>query len=323
MNNRDPIEQIIDNVLSKPVILLSARGHGKSTSLMTVIKRLKEKHPNIIIKVFDVSQVWYHRAPLKHRQRIINDRSALWENISDCIYEIGSLSDEDRRLLVGIVVMQDYFLRYDLKLKKGEEYIKTLPPIIYVFEEANTYFDSYSLRKKEKYTPAFRDFVSVGRNYGLSAFLVVTAEIGELSPGLRRRSTRLIGQIVNDYDLRMLNRKVKQLGSAFKERAIKLILDKSKKEEQLTFEELDKEIRGLGDLCSRLPRFHWIYYSSPISEIFRIRDEVTNIPKDYVINIKVEEPQERPCSSKEKFVKGIIIGAIITIILLYLSFRGI
>jgi len=321
MDNQDPIEQIIDNVLSKPVILLSARGHGKSTSLMTVIKRLKEKHPKIVVKVFDVSQVWYHRAPLKYRQRIINDKSAFWENIDDCIYEIGSLSDEDRRLLVGLVVMQDYFSRYDLKLKKGEEYIKTLPQIIYVFEEANTYFDSYSLRKKEKYTPAFRDFVSVGRNYGLSAFLVVTAEIGELSPGLRRRSTRLIGQIVNDYDLRMLNRKVKQLGSSFKERAIKLILDKSKNEE-LAFEELDKEIRGLGDLCSRLPRFHWIYYSGPISEIFRIRDEVTNIPQDYEVKVEVAEPQKRQRSSKEQIAIGFIIGFVITFILIWLGLSG-
>ena len=64
------IDQIIKDIHKTHIVLNAEAGHGKSTSLMTIIKQLKEQEPKTIVKIFDVSQAWFHRAPVKHRQRI-------------------------------------------------------------------------------------------------------------------------------------------------------------------------------------------------------------------------------------------------------------
>ena len=269
------IDTIIEDVLRRPIILLSDRGHGKSTSLMTIVQELKKKHPRIIVKVFDISQAWYHRAPLAHRQRITPEKLMRvdFHNREDCVYEIGSLPSDFRRVFVSLIVNQDYKVRYEMGLRYGMDAVKKLPIIIYIFEEANCYFGSYSLRKNDEYTMVLNDFVSVGRNYGLGAFMVVTAEMGELSPSLRRRSTRIVGQVSNDYDMRSLNRKSK----------------------------------GLGKKALKMPRFHWVYFNGEESKPFRIRDEVDAIPKDYAL-----APKSAPLAMSEpepfKLTSGMIAG---------------
>lgn len=261
----EEIDKVIDDVVvRRPIILLSDRGHGKSTSLQTIIHRLKEKHNKIIVKVFDISLAWYHKAPVKWRQRITLESlmNEDYLNIPDCVYELGSLDKDVRRWFVSTIMNQDYKSRYDLGIDDFKA-LKDLPVIIYVLEEANTYFGSFSLRKNDGESKILNDFISVGRNLGLSAFMVVTAEVGELSPSLRRRSTRLIGRIINDYDLRNLNRKADNLGKT----------------------------------CSSLPRFHWIYFNGSVSETFRIYDEVESVPVDFaketVESIVEVEPEKK------------------------------
>lgn len=269
------INTIITDVQRRPIILLSDRGHGKSTSLMTIIQELKRKHPKVIVKVFDISQAWYHRAPLAHRQRITPEKLIRvdFHNREDCVYEIGSLPSDFRRIFVALIVNQDYKVRYEMGIRYGIESVRKLPLIIYIFEEASCYFGSYSLRKNDDYSPALNDFISVGRNYGLGAFMVVTAEMGELSPSLRRRSTRLIGQVSNDYDMRALNRKSK----------------------------------GLGKKALKMPRFHWIYFNGEESEQFRIRDEVNSIPRDYTLAPK-SAPLVIPENTPFKLTMGMVAG---------------
>jgi len=292
MSESSPINQIISDVLDAPIILVSKRGHGKSTSLMTIIDELKQNSPNIIVKTFDISQVWYHKAPVKYRQRVTVPLIQMngIANIGDCVYEIGSLSKDVRRRFVAWIISQDYRLRYELGLRSGKEAIEILPKIIYILEEANTYFGSYSLRKNDDYTATLNDFISVGRNYGLSAFLVVTAEVGELSPSLRRRSTRLIGRIVNDYDMRMLNRKMK----------------------------------ALGDAANRMPKYHWIYYNGEASKPFRIRDEVKTVPTDFKVygekeNGKISKSAELSTATKYGIV--VLITFLVSIILFHVFFK--
>ena len=107
------IDQIIEDVQRRPIILLSDRGHGKSTSLMTIVQELKKKHPKIIVKVFDISQAWYHRAPLAHRQRITPEDLVRvnFANEDDCVYEIGSQPSDFSLVLLSIIVNQDYKVR--------------------------------------------------------------------------------------------------------------------------------------------------------------------------------------------------------------------
>jgi len=274
MSESSPINQIISDVLDAPIILVSKRGHGKSTSLMTIIDKLKQNSPNIIVKVFDISQVWYHKAPVKHRQRVTVPLIQMngIANIGDCVYEIGSLSKDVRRRFVAWIISQDYRLRYELGLRSGKEAIEILPKIIYVLEEANTYFGSYSLRKNDDYTA------------------VVTAEVGELSPSLRRRSTRLIGRIVNDYDMRMLNRKMKALGEA----------------------------------ANRMPKYHWIYYNGEASEPFRIRDEVETVPTDFKVYGEKENgkaTKSAELSTATKYGVVILITFLVSLIIFHIFFK--
>ena len=77
---------------------------------------------------------------------------------------------------------------------------------------------------------------------------MATAEVGELSPKLRRRCSRLYGRIESDSDLARLRRK-------------------------------DKEA---ANLVKTLPKYHFVYYSGEASKPFRIRDEVNQTPRDIV-----------------------------------------
>lgn len=255
-------DAIIKDVFDAPIILLSKRGHGKSSSLSTIIMKLKKKHPKTIIKVFDLSLFWFNKSPLKHRQRVTVEaikRNGV-ANIGDCVYEVGSLSEEMRRRFVAWIINKDYRFRYNMGLKLGIESVRRLNRIIYIIEEANCVFGSFSLRKNDEFSAALKDFISVGRNYGLSAFMVCTAEVGELSPSLRRRSTRLIGRITSDSDLRALNRRAK----------------------------------NLGNIAIKIPKYHFVYHNGEISPIFRVRDEVETRPTDFITEKKKEYENIKP-----------------------------
>ena len=209
------------------VIVNAEAGHGKTQFVKSIIQKLKERDPRLIIKVFDVSFAWFDSAPLKYHQRVTADNWANVLNQGDCVYEMGDLTEETRRLFVSIIVKQDYAIRRKIRELYGEEGLKKMPFILLVFEESDTYFDSASLNKKDDASATLRDFIKVGRNFGLRAFCIVTANTGELGTKLRRRSKHLIGRIISDEDLRGYNRKRK----------------------------------GLGDAALALKRFQWLYYN--------------------------------------------------------------
>jgi len=257
VNTTEIIDDIIDDLSRVHVIMNAETGHGKSSSTKTIIKRLKELEPKTIVKVFDVSQAWFHLAPLSHRQWIgvqtlvdFSHGKTTFTNLNDCVYEMGDLTEELRRFFVAIIIKQDYESRRAMAKQYGLKAVEKLPRIVYVFEESDCYFDSASLNKKDEASEKLRDFIKVGRNFGLRGFCICTAEVGELGTKLRRRSKHLIGKIISDSDQRFFNRKVK----------------------------------NMGNLALQLPRFHWIYYNGEsVSEPFLIEDLVTETPKDYEI----------------------------------------
>ena len=290
---KNMIDQIIRDIMQTHIILNAEAGHGKSTSLMTIIQQLKQQNPETIIKVFDVSQAWFHRAPLTHRQRIGRDTD--FENIPDCVYETGALTEDERRLFVASIIRQDYDQRRDAKY--DNPFVK-FPRAVYVFEEADTYFDSASLNKKDEASATLRDFIKVGRNFGMRAFCVATAAVGELGTKLRRRSKHLIGKILSDSDYREYNRKSK----------------------------------GLGGLALELPRFTWIYFNGQVSEPFRIPDLTEKVPEDYIIVapepvVQFVESQDlseytgwavrgrrKPVSRGVWFLGGLVVGVLLPIL---------
>ena len=276
-----PIERISEDIEEFPIVLIAKRGHGKSSSLKTILKRIIEDRElngeSLILKVFDISQSWYWNSPTKYRQRVTLDtiKSGRVENIGDCSYEIGELSKDDRRSFVASILSQDYTERYQLGIRYGADTLKGLPLILYIFEEASTYFDTYSLRRSDIASKILNDFISVGRNYGLNGVFVVNRMNGELSTGVRERSALLIGRISGDGELSSLRRST------------------------------NKRVR---ELAQSIPKYHWVYFSGYESEPFRVRDEVNHRPEDYN---KIRKPITK--SVKELIAYLTILGSVLIV----------
>lgn len=274
------IDKVLDDLKRTHLIVNAEAGHGKSTSVKTIIKRLKEQEPKVIVKIFDVSLAWWHKAPVGHRQKItvqimielLKNNRVLFENVGDCIYELGELDDDLRRFFIATIINQDYTSRRAVKEKYGDDAIKHLPRVIYVFEESDLYFQSRYLNSKESSARVLSEFVKTGRNFGLRGVCIVTAATGELGTKLRRRSKHLIGKIISDSDYRVYNR-----------------MKKWKTENGRV---------GLGDLALRTERFNWLYYNGKVTEPFRIRDEVENVPEDL-------EPIQTRVTELEKMSVGL------------------
>ena len=282
------LDEIVGDIHSVHIILNSVNGHGKTSSLRTIIKHLKEADPGVIIKIFDISQAWFHQAPVEHRQRVTAEtlRQGRVVNVGDCVYEMGELERPMRRGFVGEVIRMDYQRRQTIKRLGGEAAIKREPLILYVLEEANTYFDSNSLIRRDAYATILNDFVSVGRNYNLGGVLVVTRMKGELAPGIRERCNLLIGRVSGEGELRSL---------------------------------ASSTSREIKELIKSIKKFHWIYWNGEKFGPFRIRDLVKSVPQAYITpKLEVEEEEVRKPWGKWRVVA---ITTIITFLACLILFR--
>jgi hypothetical protein len=280
-NGGDFYGAVTSDIKSSLIQFVSERGWGKSTALKNIVKRCMEKDPNIQFYAFDTSQSWYKKAPLKYRQLVTREKIKTGQvaNIPDCVYEIGSLSEAERRVFLGIIIKQHYERRYQLSLSDPEAFNR-LPWCVYILEEANVYFGSFSLRMKDWVTPVLQDFVSVGRNYKMSAFLVATAEQGEISPSLRRRSRRIYGKLVAEGDIAIVRRTDKAMA-----------------------EYLAKDI----------PRFNFIYWGESFIGPIRVLDTVTETPADYIM--KTPPIQAKTISSG--WIVQLLLGMFFMVMLIY------
>lgn len=191
----DPEEfysEVCESLMKTLTIITGERGSGKSTIAKNIIKRLQEGSTQgrnrISVKVFDSSTSWFHKAPLPHRQTVTWKKLQNNEimNIDNCIYELGELSKAQKKLFVSNIIKIDYSLRYSGALKYGSA--NPFNPILYVFEEAESFVGSYELRGNDRATETMRDFTSIGRNFLLSGIFICSAMASELSPTARRRS---------------------------------------------------------------------------------------------------------------------------------------
>ena len=290
-------ETIEADIHQTHIIINAKRGHGKSSMVKSIIYELKRRDPKLICKCFDVSFAWWDNAPLKHRQMVTPDNWANVFNQDNCLYEMGDLTEETRRLFVSLIVKQDYAVRRKIREMYGEEGLKKMPFILYILEESDTYFDSASLNKKDDASAILRDFIKVGRNFGLCALCIVTASTGELGTKLRRRSNDLIGRIVSDEDLRGYNRKRK----------------------------------GLGNAALEIQRFNWLYYNGkkllgPLSiepVYFGVPDVKPVEPKAVVeLKIKLEDkPKSVPHSEGGGFMQIVFWLMVVALVLSFLFFR--
>ena len=254
MENLEFYDKISQDVKQVLIQLVSEAGHGKTSSLRTIIQHCKRQHPEIKFVIVDTSQAWYHNAPVQYRQLVTREKLAkgLVSNQYDTVYEIGSLSEIEKRMFVGILIGQHYRQRYQAKL---DETLDSYPFLVFVFEEANIYFGSYSFRKNDEHTHIFQQFVSVGRNYKMRGFLIATAEEREMSPSLRRRSRKIYGRLESEGDLRKVGRKYPKLREYLK----------------------------------TTPKYHFIYVADKSYGPVKVPDAVSHTPEDFVTEQTIEE----------------------------------
>ena len=235
------LAEIVKDLYLYPVVCVAQRGHGKTT----LIKKLVESAPEIVWKIFDVSQSWYHSAPVDYRMWV-KPESTHKPNVRNCVYELGQLSEADRRAFIAYIIGQDYDARYMGVFIDGPGVIDEIPLIIYIIEESNVIFNSYSLNKADDVGEVLRDFISVGRNYGLNGLFVTTASMGELSTRIRRRASLLMGQVLGRGEL-----------NAIRSRA-------------------DKETVGK---VKALERFEFVYWNGVTSEPFKVGKYEGSVPQ--------------------------------------------
>ena len=252
-------DAIINDIQKDILQFISMRGHGKSTSLKTIVKKCREAHPELQWLIFDVSQTWYESAPVKYRQLVTRERIKAGQIVSvpDCVYEMGSLTEQERRMFVGTIIAQVYRRRYNMKLNDPIAYAQ-LPTMVFVVEESNVVFGSYSFRVKDWISPVLADFVSVGRNYKLSAILVATVEEGEMSPSLRRRSRRIYGRLVAEGDIARVRKNNKAMAKY---------------------------------LSEEIPRFNFVYWGDRFFGPVKVPNEVKTPAKDYIPAESIAQPK--------------------------------
>jgi len=246
------IDSIVRDLESLPLIFAGVRKHGKTTSLKTITKYIRETRPNWIIKAFDISLAWWHQSPLKYRQLVDEKTYRTVENIGDCLYEIGRLNDRARRTFIATIINNNFLNRYKKKLEDSD-FEDNYPWVLYIFEEGNTYWQSQSLNKKDWPALTLKDFISAGRNYKQACVLVATRVSGEVSPGYRNRCFYLLGKIVGAEE--------------------RTVISKATNSETLK-------------IARSLPQYHFVYYNGSPSEVFRIRDEVKSVPQDFIAEKK-------------------------------------
>ena len=230
--------------------LISEAGQGKTSSMRSIMNHIKETQPDIEFVILDVSQAWYKKAPVKYRQLVTRDKinaGLIDYTVTDCVYEMGSLSDEERRWFTGKIVKHHYEQRYNAALNGTLESYKYL---VFMFEESNIYFGSYSFRRNDDASSVFQNFASVGRNYRMRGFLIATVEMGEMAPSLRERTRKIYGRVISDRDLAVIRRK-------------------------------DKE---LADYLKSCPRYTFVYISDKPYGPVRIPDSSCGVPVDYVVS---------------------------------------
>jgi hypothetical protein len=272
-DEREFYRAITSDVSKNIIQFISERGHGKSSALKTIVKRCRETHPELEFMAFDVSQSWYESAPLKYRQLVTLDKLRTGEikNVVDCVYEMGSLSEAQRRQFIGTIIARIYKMRYEIKLNDPAAFA-ALPTLIFIIEESNVVFGSYSFRVKDWISPVLADFVSVGRNYKLSAILVATVEDGEMAPSLRRRSRRIYGRLVAEGDISRVRRNNKEMAKY---------------------------------LSQEISRFNFVYWGETFIGPVKVPDEVKTPAMDYI----PREPVEEQVPFKIGFWGQFLIGA--------------
>jgi len=193
--------RIVDDLQLKALVVGGEAGHGKTTLVKTLADTAMRQ--GCIVKVFDISLAWWHDSPVE--QRMVAQDWGSPPNTDNVVYDMATITSQNRRNLVSRIIYEDWTRRYNMILD-DEDYVKKVPRILYVFEEANCFFDSSSLNRKDWSAQVFYDFISTRRNYGMDCIIVTTRISGEISPKIRNRCNYLLARLIGSEERNYLSK---------------------------------------------------------------------------------------------------------------------
>jgi len=262
------LDLLLTDLIRKILICMGEPGHGKTVTVKDLVYHAKQH--GWIVKIFDISLAWRYNAPVEHYQKVVNPE--LYRNMDDCIYDIAMLSPNERRELIASIIKQDWIIRY-LGIDADPDYLSYEPQTLYIFEEGNSYFDSYSLNRKDAAGAILTDFISARRNYKQSAVIVATAVSGEVATKFRRRCNFLSGKIMGEEERRYLKNGTSR---GFMEKASILGL---------------REFIYYGSREIKQP-FSFTYRDYPTPEITEVKLDEPTVIVEEEDNVVVDEPKK-------------------------------
>lgn len=196
------LERIIEDLKSKPLIVVADPGEGKTVLAKELLYQLRlNMKDRLKIQVFDPSPAWWHDSPLFMKQIITNEsmEAGIWRDESHCLYELGSLDTETRMDFVADILTKEYLKRRTANLWDAE-YLTNVRHVIYGIEEVQTVFPKTGKMPKHLF-----DVLTFGRNYKEIIF-AMTQRLSECRTGLVERCNVLCGYLSGDNDRNKLRR---------------------------------------------------------------------------------------------------------------------
>ena len=205
---------VLDDLRLKTLVVAGEPGNGKSTIVKVITEAAMRR--GYEVKCFDISLAWYHNSPLKHRVSVRDWGSP--KNEANTLYDMASITSQDRRNLVSRMIYEDWAPRYEYMLDNPNA-VDSLPRKLVILEEGNTFLDASSLNRKDWTSQVFQDFISTRRNYGLDLIIVATRVSGEISPKIRNRCNYLLSRLMGKEERNYIE---KSTSKEVVEKALKL-----------------------------------------------------------------------------------------------------
>lgn len=190
-------DRILEDLDTKALFIVSSKGGGKTLMAQYLLSLAKDKWGGLVdVRAFDPSLAWWNSSPLKLRQRVASPYGV--KNLSDCLYEVGRLDEEELKELFLFIIGGEYDDRYD-GLLDDPDYLNTKPLSLPVLEEAQ------DILKKSGLPQRLRVWTNEGRNFKMSG-IFTTQRPAEVDTRIIERCNLLVGYVEGDNNKQKIRR---------------------------------------------------------------------------------------------------------------------
>jgi len=107
---------IIEDLKSKPLIIVADPGEGKTVIAKEVIYQFRQHlRDNLRLQVFDPSGAWWYNSPLYMKQVLSESTidAGIWRDESHTVYNLGGVETETRMRFVSDIATREYLKRFN------------------------------------------------------------------------------------------------------------------------------------------------------------------------------------------------------------------